>query len=90
MTFTGRVNLSPKAQQHRAQESLMSSASSQRPQQREVTVMCEPNRLEPLVLQAAYRWVAPPIRKPLRLRQCSVPRPDETGALHDARERSAQ
>lgn len=66
----------------------MSSASSRRPQKREVTVMFEPNRMESLVLQTAYSWVAPPIRKPLRPRP--VPRPDETGSLRAARERSVQ
>ena len=66
----------------------MSSASSQRAQQREVTVMFEPNRLEPVVLQTAYRWVAPPLRKPLRHRL--VPSGDAQGAPRAARERSAQ
>ena len=64
----------------------MSSASShsQHPQKREVTVMFEPNRLESLVLQTAYRWVAPPIRKPLRRRPLGCP--GERDSLRDARE----
>jgi hypothetical protein len=66
----------------------MSSASSQRSQKREVMVMFEPNRLEPLVLQSAYRWVAPPLRKPLR--QGLVSCGDTPGSPHAARERSAQ
>jgi hypothetical protein len=66
----------------------MSSASSQRPQKREVMVMFEPNRMEPLVLQTAYRWVAPPLRKPLRHRL--VPSGDAPGSPRVARERSAQ
>jgi hypothetical protein len=66
----------------------MPSASSQRPQKREVMIMFEPNRLEPLVLQTAYRWVAPPVRKPLR--HHPVPSLDTTGPLRDSRERSAQ
>jgi len=66
----------------------MSSVSSQRPQRREVMVMFEPNRLEPLVLQSAYRRVAPPVRKPLRQRL--VPPRDVPSAPRAARERSAQ
>jgi hypothetical protein len=66
----------------------MSSASSQRSQQREVMVMFEPNRLEPLVLQSAYRWVAPPVRKPLIQRHVSCG--DTPGSQCAARQRSAQ
>ena len=66
----------------------MSSASSQRAHQREVIVMFEPKRLEPLVLQSAYRWVAPPLRKSLRHRL--VASGDAPGAPRAARERSAQ
>ena len=66
----------------------MSSASSQRPQKREVMVMFEPNRMEPVVLQTAYRWVAPPLRKPLRHRR--VLSGDMPSSLHVATERSAQ
>ena len=66
----------------------MSSASSQRPQKREVMVMFEPNRLEPLVLQTAYRWVAPPLRKPLSHRL--VASGNAPGSPRAARERSAQ
>jgi hypothetical protein len=66
----------------------MSSASSQRSPRREVMVMFEPNRIEPLVLQTAYRWVAPPLRKPLRHRL--VPSGDTPSSPHAARERSAQ
>jgi len=51
-------------------------------------IMFEPNRLEPLVLQTAYRWVAPPVRKPLR--HHPGPSLDTTGPLRDTRERSAQ
>jgi hypothetical protein len=66
----------------------MSSASAQRPQKREVMVMFEPNRMEPLVLQSAYRWVAPPVRKPLRHR--FVPGGARRARRVTARERSAQ
>jgi hypothetical protein len=66
----------------------MSSASSQRPQKREVMVMFEPNRMEPLVLQSAYRRVAPPARKPLRPRL--VPGGARRARRITARERSAQ
>jgi hypothetical protein len=66
----------------------MSSASSQRSQKREVMVMFEPNRMEPLVLQSAYRWVAPPVRKPLR--HGLGPWGDTPGSPRAARERSAQ
>ena len=66
----------------------MSSASSQRAQKREVIVMFEPNRMEPLVLQTAYRWVAPPLRKSLSHRL--VPCGDAPGSPGADRERSAQ
>ena len=66
----------------------MSSASSQRPKNREVMVMFEPNRMEPLVLQSAYRRVAPPVRKALRHRL--VPSGDTPSSPQVAAERSAQ
>lgn len=66
----------------------MSRASSPRPQKLEVSVMFEPTRLEPEVLQTAYGWVAPVRRRPLR---CSrAPHLEETRARHDTRERSVQ
>jgi hypothetical protein len=66
----------------------MSSASSQRRQKREVTTMVEPSRMELLVLQTAYGWVAPPIRT--LLGHCPVARLDETESLRAAEERSAR
>jgi hypothetical protein len=66
----------------------MSRASSPRPQKREVTVMFEPTRLESEVLQAAYGWVAPVSRRPLR--SSRSPSLEDTKARHDTQERSVQ
>jgi len=88
-TFTpGRMDRSAKAQQPRAQEAPLSSASSQRRQKREVTIMFEPSRMELIVLPTASGWVAPPIRTPLGHRR--VARLDETESLRAAEERSAR
>jgi hypothetical protein len=64
----------------------MSRASSPRPQKREVSVMFEPTRLEPAVLQTAYGWVAPAIRRPLWYSHAS--QLEETRLRHDTQERS--
>jgi hypothetical protein len=45
------------------------------PRKLEVMVMFEPTRLEPLVLQTAYSWVAPIRGKPLN-RRLAAPRAD--------------
>jgi hypothetical protein len=66
----------------------MSRASSSRPQKREVSVMFEPTRLEPEVLQTAYGWVAPVSRRPLG--QSRAPHLEETKVRHDPQERSVQ
>ena len=66
----------------------MSRASSPRPQKLEVTVMFEPTRLEPEVLQTAYGWVALVSRRPLRYSRS--PSLEETRARHDTQERSVQ
>jgi hypothetical protein len=45
------------------------------PPKLEIKVMFEPTRLEPLVLQTAYSWVAPIRGKPLN-RRPAAPRTD--------------